>query len=321
MDVWDNYLKPTFEAIGNVLSKIWNEYVKPTLEKLWTMFQDIFGKLKELWETTLKPVFEAIGSVLKWVWDFVVAVILVALATQFTIAFKTVETLWNKVLKPVFSALGSFFKSTWDNVLKPTLGYLKEAFKTAFDGVKWAWDNVLKPVFNAMKSVFSGVWDGMKPILNAIIGGIESMANGAVWGMNKVIDTLNGLSFDIPKWVPKFGGKKFGFNIGKLNEVSIPRLANGGLAKANNPFMAIVGDNPTQDEIISPVGTIRSIVNEELQDIKNAIKSMSGGAVGSISNSSTTNNTFNQYITSPKELSTLDIYRQSRNLLKGGVKV
>ena len=64
------------------------------------------------------------------------------------------------------------------------------------------------------------------------------MANAVVNGMNKVIDAINGLSFDIPDWVPGLGGETFGFNIPKLSTVSLPRLATGGIVDGATPLIA-----------------------------------------------------------------------------------
>lgn len=63
------------------------------------------------------------------------------------------------------------------------------------------------------------------------------------------------------------GGKTFGFNLGTINTVSLPRLAEGGYFKANQPTLAMVGDNKTQDEIVSPIpkmqDAIRSVLKEQ----------------------------------------------------------
>jgi len=64
------------------------------------------------------------------------------------------------------------------------------------------------------------------------------MANGVVNGINTVINALNSLHFDIPDWVPGLGGKSFGFNIGTLATVSLPRLAKGGIVDGATPLIA-----------------------------------------------------------------------------------
>lgn len=44
----------------------------------------------------------------------------------------------------------------------------------------------------------------IKNTINSILSGIESMANGIVKGVNKIIDTLNNLQVHVPDWVPLF---------------------------------------------------------------------------------------------------------------------
>ncbi len=121
----------------------------------------------------------------------------------------------------------------------------------------------------AVEGVFNGIWSTIKGVINSIIGGIESMANGVVKGINKMIDALNNLSFDVPDWVPEIGGKTFGFNIGKISEISIPKLAMGGIV--DSATLAMVGENGQEavvplenntgwmDKIAARIGEIVSI--------------------------------------------------------------
>ena len=96
---------------------------------------------------------------------------------------------------------------------------------------------------NAMKSAFEGLFGGIKKIVTGIIqifkgdfkngimnvfGGLKDILiapfNALVSGINSLIRGVNRIRFDVPDWVPGFGGKKFGFNIPQ-----IPRLAVGGI--------------------------------------------------------------------------------------------
>ena len=96
---------------------------------------------------------------------------------------------------------------------------------------------------NAMKSAFEGLFGGIKKIITGIIqifkgdfkngimnvfGGLKDILlapfNALVSGINSLIRGVNRIRFDVPDWVPGFGGKKFGFNIPQ-----IPRLAKGGI--------------------------------------------------------------------------------------------
>ena len=71
------------------------------------------------------------------------------------------------------------------------------------------------------------------------------------------------MSFNIPDWVPGLGGKRFGFNIGLIPQVSIPRLAKGGVLY--NDTIVRVGEYSgasTNPEIITPQNIMRETMEE-----------------------------------------------------------
>jgi hypothetical protein len=57
----------------------------------------------------------------------------------------------------------------------------------------------------------------------------EGFANTVIRGMNGLIEQLNKIRFTVPDWVPGLGGKSFGFQVPRLAEIRIPRLAEGGI--------------------------------------------------------------------------------------------
>lgn len=107
----------------------------------------------------------------------------------------------------------------------------------------------------------------VKAPINLIIGAINGLVKGVVSGLNLVIRSLNKLSFDIPDWVPKYGGKKFGFNISKITAPQIPYLAQGGFVKANTPQLAMIGDNRHYGEIVAPEDKLQAMVNTAVKAV------------------------------------------------------
>ena len=53
--------------------------------------------------------------------------------------------------------------------------------------------------------------------------------------------------------------------------VTLPRLYTGGYLKANNPQLAIVGDNKREGEIVTPESKIREQVELALEKAKTTI--------------------------------------------------
>lgn len=148
--------------------------------------------------------------------------------------------------------LQGVFARDWTELFGPVLGEQLNGF---FASVKNIWDSI-KQVFDGVidfiRGVFTGdwqrAWEGVKEIFRGTFNAFASLAkvplnsviallNGAINGINKMIDALNSLHFSIPDWVPFLGGKSFGLNLRHVG--SIPYLANGGILSRGS---AVVGE-------------------------------------------------------------------------------
>ena len=133
------------------------------------------------------------------------------------------------------------------------------------------WKTKLAPIGQACSNMWSGVketavsiWDGIVSAIlgavNRIIGGINGMISGVVNGINLVSQALNAIGFDIPGWVPGFGGMRFGFNLHQLSAPQIPYLAQGAVIPPNKEFLAVLGDQSHGTNIEAPLSTIEEAV-------------------------------------------------------------
>lgn len=80
-------------------------------------------------------------------------------------------------------------------------------------------------MWNGIKSGASSVVGFFKGIANGVVGTLEGLVNNGISGINRLIDLAN----NVP-----------GVHIGKIGNVSIPRLAQGGLV--TSPTLAMVGE-------------------------------------------------------------------------------
>lgn len=125
-------------------------------------------------------------------------------------------------------------------------------------------DSVLN-VWKKLKDGISSIWQGIKGVINTVIGGVEDMVNRIIDGINWMIRSLNHLHIDIPKNAQKYVGfSSIGFNIGELNRVSIPRLAEGKVIPPNREFLAMLGDQKSGTNIETPLNTMLKAFNEAL---------------------------------------------------------
>lgn len=169
-----------------------------------------------------------------------------------------ISSLVGKV-KEIWQNLKDNIVNTWNSVKNWVVNVadtMKSALIDKFTNAK----NTVVGVWNGLKDsvvgIFTNLWNGLKSVINSIIGGVERMANGVIDGINTVIRALNRLQFNIPSWVPVYGGNSFGFNISQLGRVYIPRLAQGAVIPPNREFMAVLGDQTSGTNIEAPLDTI-----------------------------------------------------------------
>lgn len=118
-------------------------------------------------------------------------------------------------------------------------GVLTGAFRIVTAVIRSA-IGVFSGIIEFITGVFTGnwemAWQGVADIFNNIFGGLTGICEGVVEGIksaiNGVISGINGISVDIPDWVPKFGGQHFSLNI--------PYLARGTSNWAGGP--AVIGE-------------------------------------------------------------------------------
>ena len=137
-------------------------------------------------------------------------------------------------------------------LLVNAVGYLTDAFANfmAF----------LEPFTKAFEDTFGGLSTFFYGIINGMIGMWEGFANSIINGVNFVIRALNRIQVKAPKWVTDLTGMtSFGFNIGELPNVALPRiaLAEGGIV--SSPTSALIGE--AGPEAVIPLSKMGSMGN------------------------------------------------------------
>ncbi|MDU7965401.1 MAG: phage tail tape measure protein [Paeniclostridium sordellii] len=180
-----------------------------------------------------------------------------------------VNAVWSKV-KSIFVGFANFFKGAFHRDFTRTFGLLGVPLNHFFSVVGTVW-NGIKGVFNGvltfLSGVFTGNWrkifSGLKQIIASIfgtIGGIiKAPINAAISGINSAIRAVNRISFNIPNWVPVFGGKHFGIHLPQ-----IPALAEGGIV--TKATMALVGEGKEHEAVI-PLSKLDKLVTNSVQKV------------------------------------------------------
>lgn len=148
------------------------------------------------------------------------------------------------------------------------LTFIKDFIGNAMAAIKKIFTGIVKFLSGAFTSDWDKAWEGIKDIFDGISTAIKgtwaSAINAIIRALNWLIDKANKISFTVPGWVPGLGGKHIGVNIPKINELQIPKLAQGAVIPPNREFMAVLGDQKHGTNIEAPLDTIKQAVAEVL---------------------------------------------------------
>lgn len=319
-------ITPILDFFSEVWAKI-KEFFTPAVEWFKELFSSVWQTIKDIWDN--------ITGFLEGCWELI-KVVFTPVAEWFKDKFSSA---WNGI-KDIFSAVKGWFTDRWDEikaVFSPVADYFSEKFNDGWDKIKNAfskagsffsdlWEEIKKPfstVATWFRDTFSEAWQNVKDVFSTggrifegikegISGVFTTVVNGIIRGINNVIevpfDAINSALRKI-RDVSIAGVEPFADKIHEIDVPHIPELARGGVLRKGK-WGFLEGDG---DEAVVPLEKNTRWIDEVASRI---IGAMPGGIPGTPGNvSSTTNYNFYQTNNSPKALSRLEIYRQSKNLL------
>lgn len=143
--------------------------------------------------------------------------------------------------KKRFDAITEVFKGI------PT--WFKDTFSTAWQKVK----DVFSKGGEVFTNIKDGILNGLKTVINGLIDGINAVIKKPFEGINTALEKIKNISI---------GGKKpFYEKIKTISIPQIPKLATGTVVPASyGEFLAVLGDNKRETEVVSPLSTIEKAV-------------------------------------------------------------
>lgn len=233
LNIWETILKPIFDKIMETADRIWTEHLKPLIAE----FLDFVGELI----TGATAIYNKfIAPIVNWLVD-VLGPIVVKIA--------------NKIWDTVGGIIGNIIDAIKGVIT--TLKGIVQFITGVFTG-NWskAWEGI--------KNIFKGVWDALfgiiKVPINLIIDGINMLWSGIYNVVKGIVDSIGGIAGAI--------GDLFGadWHFSMPDEPPlIPKLATGTVVPANyGEFLAVLGDNKRETEVVSPLSTIEQAVGNAM---------------------------------------------------------
>ena len=315
--LWNNS-----EAFRNFFIELW-ENIKNTVgtvvDAIVTFFVGLWDKIVEI----MTPIVEFFSGIFQSVYNFI--------STTVTNIANTVRGLWTSITN-TFSNAFNWFKT---KVIDPIANVFSTMWNGLKNGASQAWAGV-KSIFSAVTTFFSDIfgkaWQGVKDVFSTggaifvgikdgIVSAFKTVVNGIIGGINKVIavpfNAINGILSTI-KNIDIMGLKPFDW-ISTFNVPQLPYLERGGILKKGQVGLLEGKGSEAVIPLERNLGWIRNIAKQ----LSVELGVNNGSALNGTTRVGGTVNNFYQTINSPKQLSRLDIYRQSKNLLNynagGGV--
>lgn len=275
--IWQDAFVPFLDLLADIWTglwegwiNVWNEYGEEIFSKIREAISNTFDTLQNIWETIAAPIWQTFMDTLDELWNEHFQPLWENMVEFVTLLGELALTIYNNFILPIVNwfvdTFGPGIAGAISTVVEVLGGFLGTAVDVA-NVVLEAINGVLKFLIDVFEGDWDSAWqrisDGFKGIWNGIVGTLEGAVNLIIRGINWLISQLNKVSFSVPDWVPAIGGKSFGFNIPKISEVSIPRLAQGAVIPPNREFMAVLGDQTRGNNIEAPEDLIRRIVREE----------------------------------------------------------
>lgn len=253
---WENFTK--------ILSDLWDEYGEPLVNNISEFVQKTIDLFQSIWDNVLEPIITPFLETLSWLWDEHLKGLIEEVSTFILKLTNGALEIYNNVIEPIVSWLleklspaFTYIGGLITGVFGTVVSFISDAVKSIFkifggiiDFITGIFTGNWKKAWDGVKNVFKGIFDGLVNVFKTPINFIIDGINAFIKGLNKI---------KIPDWVPVVGGKGFNMN-------TIPKLAQGGYARANNPQLAIVGDNKREGEIISPESKIYEQTKKAILD-------------------------------------------------------
>lgn len=327
-DIWDNivntftpvkdWISEQFNKAWDAISEVWDK-VSKYFSDIWDNIIEVFTPVKawvseqftKAWDNISK-VWDKVSKYFSDIWDNIVETFKGAkdwLSEQFTKAWNAISEVWNGVSdyfeKAKSHILGAFSGDGEDSLI----GGIRKKFLDAWQAVKniFSSDNIsyfFEGVINTITGLFSGLGDIVgNSVSESLKGAVNAMLDSAEWALN----LLPGMFNKALQTITDISGKSFSL----FGTVSLPRLAKGGVVTQST--LANIGEAGA--EAIVPLENNTQWLDEIAKRLATSMKT-AGIAINAAQQPNVVNNNFYQTNNSPKALSRLEIYRQSKNLLQ-----
>ena len=191
IEIWQNNIKPTIEAVTNTLKAFltaaW-EGIKAFLSTCWNLLKQLASTVWNAIKTTIETVSNTIKSVITTVWN--------AIKTVITNTWNTIKTTTTNVVNGIKSVITTTFNAIksvittvvngWKNIITTAWNSIKSVVQTAVNGIR----SVIQSVFSAIQSIIQASSNGWRSAIQAAWNGIKSVVQTGVNAIRSTVSSV-----------------------------------------------------------------------------------------------------------------------------------
>lgn len=265
--IWQTAIDPAiqlitgaWEGFTSILVELWDKYGAPLLDNIGEFVKTTIDLFQTIYDNILEPIITPFLETLSYLWDEHISDLVYSIGEFVMKLVNAALEIYNKFIAPLLTYLVELLAPIWKALWTDIFSFVREAVGIISDLLKGIiqscthlidflvgvftgdWDKAWNAIVNTFTTLWETLQDTVKRVVNLIIG-----------GLNKLIDGINEISFDVPDWL---GGGHFGFDIPR-----IPKLAQGAVIPPNREFLAVLGDQKQGMNIEAPLQTIVDAFN------------------------------------------------------------
>ena len=230
--IYDNILEPIITPLLETMSELWDEHISVMIEKVVDFVMKLANGALEIYNNFINPIVmwitEELNPIFVWIGD-------------------NISKIFSTVVSTVSDALGDMFEAL-GGLIDFIVGVFTRDWKTAWEGVRQFFSKIWGMMWGIVKGIINLIIDGLNFLWSGLYGALADVVNG----VGSIIEDIGDLlgqdwGFEIPSKVPL-----------------IPKLAQGTVVPPNREFLAVLGDNKKEHEIVSPLSTMKQAFTEAM---------------------------------------------------------
>lgn len=273
VSLYDKHIHPFFMSIRDGLSELlgklldaYTTYIVPILDSLATKFKEVMdGPVGDAINSAINFIGKLIDA-LKLLWEeILVPFVGWIISNIIPVVSPIIETI-GKVFLDVFGGISELISGLFDELsglIDFIVGVFTGDWARAWEGMQQIVDGATKTIMAILNTVGSVILDIIKGIIDSIKEAINAVNNLLSGSHGDISYNSKGVSGKLPRSRMNILSTEA---LPNIEQYKIPALATGTVVPPNREFLATLGDNKKEPEIVSPISTMKQAFVDALKE-------------------------------------------------------